>query len=101
MISTLSDLKSCGVEWDSVTWDRFGRALLDYRDAEYRGRSSISGENAYLLIFAELADVPLAEHDGHLDSLGAVPQSLGPATSPRERPHTHCAWELGSCSAVM
>jgi hypothetical protein len=57
------------VNWGSVTWDEFERALVEYRDAEYAGRSPISGENAYLLILAELTDVPLADRGAHVDSL--------------------------------
>jgi len=69
LITSLGHDETCGVEWDSVTWDEFERAIFEYRDAEYSGRSPISGENAYLLIFDELADVPLADRGSHVDSL--------------------------------
>jgi hypothetical protein len=52
-----------------ITWDKFERAIFEYRDAEYSGRSPISGESAYLVIFDELADVPLADRGSHVDSL--------------------------------
>jgi hypothetical protein len=69
LISSSRNHETCRLEWDSVTWDDFERALLEYRDAEYSGRSPISGENAYLLIFDELANVPVAERGSHVDPL--------------------------------
>lgn len=58
-----------GVDWASVTWEAFERALTEYRDREYLGRSRISGENAYLDLFAELADVPMVERVSHVESV--------------------------------
>jgi hypothetical protein len=57
------------VEQFSVSWDDFERALMDYRDAEFMSRSAVSGENAYLLIFSELAEVPWEDRASHADSL--------------------------------
>lgn len=54
---------------DSVTWEAFERAVIEYRDGEFLGRSAISGENAYLGLAAELADVPMAERASHAASI--------------------------------
>lgn len=55
--------------WESVTWAEFERALVEYRDREYLGRSRISGENAYLELITELEDVPISERGSHADSI--------------------------------
>lgn len=57
------------MNWESATWQDFERALIEYRDREYLGRSRVSGENAYLALFEELARVPIAAREAHLDSL--------------------------------
>jgi hypothetical protein len=57
------------VDWKSLTWEQFERALSEYRDREYLGRSRSSGENAYLQIVTELAHVSMAERAQHVDSL--------------------------------
>jgi hypothetical protein len=57
------------MDWDSTTWKQFEGALTEYRDKEYRGRSQISGENAYLSIVGELAAVPVDEWSHHVDAL--------------------------------
>jgi hypothetical protein len=57
------------VDWESATWEQFERALTEYRDKEFLGRSRISGENAYLDLIRELADVSMADRVGHVDSL--------------------------------
>jgi len=57
------------VDWDSVSWQQFDGALREYRDREYLGRSRISGENAYLDLFAELAGVPMVERVEHIESV--------------------------------
>ena len=57
------------MNWESATWEQFEQALTEYRDREYLGRSRISGENAYLELFVELAGVPMTERVSHLDSL--------------------------------
>ena len=57
------------MDWNATTWERFERALTEYRDKEFRGRSGISGENAYLAIVRELSGVPPAELVHHVDSL--------------------------------
>jgi len=57
------------VEWDSATWPEFERAVTEYRDREFTGASAVSGENAYLALFDELANVPIAERGPHIDSL--------------------------------
>jgi hypothetical protein len=62
-------VQSSRVNWESATWRDFERALIEYRDREYLGRSRISGENAYLALFEELARVPIAAREAHLDSL--------------------------------
>ena len=64
-----SDSETSGMDWDATTWERFERALTEYRDKEFRGRSGISGENAYLAIVRELSGVPPAELVHHVDSL--------------------------------
>lgn len=48
-----------------VAWEDFERALVEYRDTEFLGRSPTAGENAYLSLAAELADVPIAERAAH------------------------------------
>jgi hypothetical protein len=57
------------MDWDSTTWELFERAVTEYRDKEFLGRSAISGENAYLSIVDELRAVPMDEWDQHVDSL--------------------------------
>lgn len=57
------------MNWESATWEGFERALTEYRDAEYRGRSRNAGENAYLHVIEELANVPIAERGKHADSI--------------------------------
>lgn len=57
------------MEWDSVTWDDFERALVAYRDSQFLGSSRISGENAYLGLFTELANVSVGERVSHVASL--------------------------------
>jgi hypothetical protein len=57
------------VDWESATWDQFERAITEYRDKEYLGRSSISGENAYFSIVRELTSVPMEDWGEHVDSL--------------------------------
>jgi hypothetical protein len=57
------------MDWDSATWEQFERAVTEYRDKEYLGRSPISGENAYLSIVRELAAAPLDEWYEHVDAL--------------------------------
>jgi hypothetical protein len=57
------------VDWDSTTWEQFERALTEYRDKEFLGRSQISGENAYLEIVRELSGVLPAELGRHVDSV--------------------------------
>ena len=57
------------MDWDSASWDQFERAVTEYRDKEFLGRSRISGENAYLDIVRELASVGMAERVSHVDSL--------------------------------
>jgi hypothetical protein len=54
------------LNWKSVTWDEFTRALGEYRDREFRDRSLNSGENAYLDLFSELADVPIVLRSDHV-----------------------------------
>ena len=57
------------MDWDSTTWEQFERALTEYRDKEFLGRSRISGENAYLDIVRELSGVRSGELGRHVDSL--------------------------------
>jgi hypothetical protein len=57
------------VNWASATWPEFERAVTEYRDREYTGVSAVSGENAYLALFTELADVPISGRAAHIDSL--------------------------------
>ena len=57
------------MEWDSITWEEFERALIEYRDSQYLGLSRTSGENAYVELFAELADVPMKERVSHVSSM--------------------------------
>ena len=47
------------MDWESATWAQFERAITEYRDKEYLGRSPISGENAYFSIVRELAATPI------------------------------------------
>jgi hypothetical protein len=54
---------------DAVTWEDFERAVVEYRDSEFLGRSPTSGENAYLSLAAELSDVPMAERASHAASI--------------------------------
>src|SRR5439155_7957029 len=62
-------LETCGMDWKSVAWDDFERALREYRDREYVGRSPTSGENAYLALVRELDAVPIAERASHTASM--------------------------------
>lgn len=57
------------VEWESATWPDFERALVDYHAREYRRRSPISGENAYLALAAELVEVPISMRGSHAASI--------------------------------
>jgi hypothetical protein len=57
------------VDWASLTWESFERALVEYRDQEFIGRSPTSGENAYLRLAAELAGVPMADRTAHAESI--------------------------------
>lgn len=57
------------MEWETATWEQFERAITEYRDREYLGRSQISGENAYLSIVGELTAVPIDEWGQHVDAL--------------------------------
>ena len=57
------------MDWESATWEQFERAITEYRDKEFLGRSSISGENAYLGIVDELKAVPIDEWSRHVDAL--------------------------------
>jgi hypothetical protein len=57
------------VEWDSTSWQDFEQQLIEYRDREFVGRSQISGENAYLHLYRELAGVRMADRVSHVDSL--------------------------------
>lgn len=43
--------KTRHVDLAEITWERFVRALEAYRDAEFVGRSEISGEGDYLSPF--------------------------------------------------
>jgi hypothetical protein len=57
------------MDWESATWEQFERAVTEYRDKEYLGRSPISGENAYLSIVRELTTAPIEEWSQHVDAL--------------------------------
>ena len=53
----------------TVTWEDFERAIVEYRDKEFLGRSPTAGENAYLSLAAELATVPIVERASHAASI--------------------------------
>jgi 5,10-methylenetetrahydromethanopterin reductase len=57
------------MDWALASWEQFERAITEYRDKEYVGRSRTSGENAYLDLIRELADVPMAQRVSHVDSI--------------------------------
>ena len=57
------------MDWNAVTWESFERAIVEYRDQEFLGRSPTSGENAYLSLAAELADVPMRDRAAHAASI--------------------------------
>jgi hypothetical protein len=52
------------MNWHSLPWAEFERALVEYRD-----RSPTTGENAYLELVAEVAGVPIRECEAHVESI--------------------------------